>query len=397
MSRTQKIYLVSPREPSGATWLINCFLELGIKTHRVHDNAGLPMWIADGNGNYVLNKDEDILKKWLPVLTEKEKFIFNKKIEVIWTHDFPLKNKYNKNDKIIFFIRDPRDSLYSRYKRENPDFNYEIFLYFIDENSLLDKIDNWCLFNKAWSNFKDKHIIKFEDYKKEPLITLQKAVEFCGLAFSGDILERAVNNSSFEKAKNAENRYRQLNPNDCQIINRSGKSGEWQTNEEIMRLNYIIESKTAYWLDYYGYKRNPGVNNSAIANFSPASKFISFIKNIHLPETCNSTNYDEIKKIMISINNFIFALTPELIARAKIRNYEAEKLLYNIADFANNYSSFAQKSASNSYSLFGDGRFFNLKCIANRLKNEKITRSDWLTIVKAGFNKIAQIIKRVNK
>ena len=140
MKGRKKVVIASPREPCGATWLINCFLELGILTYRGRQED---MWHVEG-AKYFLIENENILKKWLPSLTRLEHFYFIEDIEVEWVHEWPTKRF--DNCQIIFFFRDPRDALYSGYRRESPNMSYSEFLGFLNPVSLLDKVETFYFF-----------------------------------------------------------------------------------------------------------------------------------------------------------------------------------------------------------------------------------------------------------
>ena len=134
---TTKLYLASPAEPSGAAWLINCLLELGIKVShkpvvdnvwRQADPAPPPdhMWQCNSDGSYRLHPKAQLLKKWLPALSRIESFSFREEIEIEYLQDLPALRQVG--EPVMLFVRDPRDSLYSMYCRLRPALDYEEFL-----------------------------------------------------------------------------------------------------------------------------------------------------------------------------------------------------------------------------------------------------------------------------
>ena len=97
---TTRVDLSSPAEPSGASWLINCLLELGIKvSHKpVVDNVWRHaeptpppdhMCRTAADGSCRLHPKAQVLKKWLPVLSSIESFFFRDDIEVEHVQDLP--------------------------------------------------------------------------------------------------------------------------------------------------------------------------------------------------------------------------------------------------------------------------------------------------------------------
>ncbi len=251
-----KIFLISPREPSGATWLINCFLELGIKTSR--ETLG-DMWMPIAGGGYVLNPVENHLKKWLPILARQEVFHFPRNIEVQWAHHWP--KRQHAGHRIVYFVRDPRDALFSRYRRESPDLSFQEFLDFPDPQTLLDKASNWCLFNELWLSQPDIRAFRFEDYKQDARRTLEAVLGFIDLHVDEPALLRALDASTFEKAADAEKKYRAENPDDLQLINRASQVGNWRASDDAASIAAIADRASAL-LARFGYDAGSGGEGS---------------------------------------------------------------------------------------------------------------------------------------
>jgi len=222
--KVNKIILASPKEPCGATWLINCLLELGVMTYR---DCPLALWVPFGAG-FVLNRHNNHLAKWLPVLGGRRVFNFRQGIEVQWTHEWP--NTSHQNLKIIYFARDSRDALFSAFKRDSLEFNFDDYVRFPDVFSLLDRIDNHRIHAESWLSLPNVTVVRFEDYKRDAVGTLRYVLSAIGVDVSDVDVERAVNSSTFEKAAAAERRYRERHPEDSRFICRSGTAGEYQNN-----------------------------------------------------------------------------------------------------------------------------------------------------------------------
>jgi hypothetical protein len=221
---TRKIILASPREPSGVTWLVNCFLELGICCYRYHRRH---LYMRRGNREYQ-HPREDILNRWLPALHRHRDngFRFREGIEVEWTHDWP-RRRYRNND-ALFFVRDPRDALYSRYKRDDSDLGFRDYASILDPGSLLDRVDNWCLHARSWLS-RNATVTRFEDYKADAERTLRGVLDHLGIAAYDEVIARAVFESDYEKARAAEERFIGEHPEfQAQRINRSGTVGAWR-------------------------------------------------------------------------------------------------------------------------------------------------------------------------
>ncbi|MFT5429435.1 MAG: hypothetical protein ACI9OJ_000106 [Myxococcota bacterium] len=218
---THQILLSSPREPSGVTWLINCFLELGIRCFRGSSNA---MW-EETSGRSSLRPREAQLQRWLPALGRHAKtgFAFRTDVEVLWHHDWP---DWRHRGRTLYFVRDPRDALYSRYRRDDPDLSFHEYANTLDSYSLLDRADTWTLFTRCWLAKPGAIVCRFEDYKQDAAETLANALEALELAYSDRLIEHAVEFSSFQHARAAEQAYLRDHPDEANVvINRSGKVG----------------------------------------------------------------------------------------------------------------------------------------------------------------------------
>lgn len=324
---SRKIYLVSPREPSGATWLINCFLELGIKTHRV----SVPSMWREESGKFFLNPHQNILKKWLPALSIYNTFEFKQDIEIVWTHEWPI-DKF-KDHQIIYFIRDPRDSLFSRYKRENPDQSFAEFIGFLDPYTLLNKIDNWCLFNRSWLSHRQLKVFRFEDYKKEPHALLKCILEYLNLDFEADLVSKAIDASTFEKAAEAEKRYREENPEDEELINRGGKVGSWKEIEDCKEVISLIEDRAASLMTYFGYSESLRNDENS---YLPNTNWLSFFQSVNFKlEPVGNLSNESAR--LLEVLSFSYLLNKDLIVKSRLRDYEVRILLNSLSEFSNNF------------------------------------------------------------
>jgi len=197
------------------------------------------MWRRE-KGRWLLNPHELLLRKWLPALSDHESFDFRGDIEVQWMHEW-RSDKY-ADSQIIYFVRDPRDAIYSRYKREGSQLTFAEFAAFPDVSTLLDKVVNWKLFNEGWLSHPRLTVVRFEDYKADAERTLRQVLHALGLEYGPSDIDRAVRNSTYDRAAAAERTYRAEHPDDIQIVNRSGRPMEWQTGIIDHNVVALIES-----------------------------------------------------------------------------------------------------------------------------------------------------------
>lgn len=324
---SRRVYLPSPREPSGATWLINCLLELGIKTFRYSPDG---MWRRE-RGRWLLNPHERLLRKWLPALSDHESFDFRDDIEVQWMHEW-RSDKY-ADSQIIYFVRDPRDALYSRYKREGSQLSFAEFAAFPDVNTLLDKVANWKLFNEGWLSHPQLTVVRFEDYKADAGRTLRRVLNAMGLEHGSADIDRAVRNSTYDRAAAAERAYRAEHPEDTQIINRSGRPMEWQAGEIDTDVVVRIEKLCSELLIRLGYP-SPPLKNIAISldrHLSCLRFFGQVILDRPLLEQAgDGPSADDAFSHTV---DFAMTLNPDILTRANLPAYELAQLKASLGEY----------------------------------------------------------------
>jgi hypothetical protein len=255
-----RIIFASPVEPSGASWLINCFLELRVKVgHKPVADAAWrqsaapagSVWQSDGRGGHRLHPRASMLKKFLPVLSRTDTFHFRDDVEVEYVQDLP--DSSHMTDKVLCFVRDPRDSMYSAYRRMRPAMDYDRFLRFPDPDTLLDRPSQWRLWVERWRANPAGSWFTFEDYKQDAAALLRRILDRLQIASSDDEIARAVSASTFEQARQAEARYRPSRGEDGGIVNRSGRVGDWADDAEGRAGAATIESKAGEAMRALGY------------------------------------------------------------------------------------------------------------------------------------------------
>ena len=247
-----KFNLIGPVEPSGLSWLINCFLELGIKS------TLLPEIWEEKSVGCVISEYGKPLGQWLPALSKVEReFHFKPGIGVEWSHDW-LRPEH-LDTRTIFFTREPKTALYSAYKRANVSSgNFEEFLLEIDPQWLLNRMQLWTLFHALWWHHNDIHFFFFDSYKSDPVGTLRNVLE--KLDFNShtptELLE-ATSKSSLEKAKESEKKFKLASKLNSQTFNRSGSIDVENFSEEAHAYSLIDKVCTPTYLQI---KKGESVN-----------------------------------------------------------------------------------------------------------------------------------------
>ncbi|MCL6557019.1 MAG: sulfotransferase domain-containing protein [Burkholderiales bacterium] len=267
---------------------------------------------------------EDILKQWLPVLSERDCFKFEDGVEVQWSHEWPTEELWRC--RVVYFVRDPRDALYSRYRREGASVPFYEYLLFPDAFTLLDKIDHWRAFNECWLPHPNRKLIRFEDSKAAPVAVLKEAIEWLGLVRSDKELIKAVDASSFDRAAQAERRYL-AKCGGKQVINRAGRVGEWRELAAEREAMEKITGRCAPVLRVLGYEApNEGVSLLCSSKF----KRLRYFKTIRLTRQLReaAAGDDESLRLLIS------KLEPALLKAVGLSESETHVLLDTLSEYA---------------------------------------------------------------
>ncbi len=189
------------------------------------------MW-QKRDGLFYLRKTEAELANWLPSLHHKPAFAFRPDIEIQWDHSWPTDRL--ADCKAIYFYRDPRDSLYSRYKRQGAMVGFGDYLDTPEPFILLNKIECNCLHAACWLQHPQVELFRFEDYKKDAESTLRRALDYLKIEASDEAILRALNASTADKAKEVEQTIKASTLSEKhktrlnQTVNQGGIVGRWK-------------------------------------------------------------------------------------------------------------------------------------------------------------------------
>lgn len=115
-----------------------------------------------------------------------------------------------KNTKIIFLVRDPRDTVVSFYQyivkgKSNQTYKGNIHKFIRDKRSRLDTL---VVYYNTWlknrSKFKDFLLVKYEDLKKDTFNELKKIIKFLDTDIKKECLEKSVSFCEFNNMKKME-------------------------------------------------------------------------------------------------------------------------------------------------------------------------------------------------
>ncbi len=300
--RPRRIWIASPVEPSGASWILNCLLELGIVIHHrpVERNVFRRdggMWIEE-DGGVRLHPRAGVLAKWMPALAGKGVHRFRDDVEVIYVQEAPPAEPPAGPG--LTFVRDPRDAIWSAYRRLDPEIDFAAFVGWPNHRTLLDRPANWARFVDGWLARPGVLPLRFEDYKRDDVATLARALDHLELPCSRERIEAAAAASTFERARDAEERYRREHPRDEVVANRAGRVGDYRGRPDLADGLARIEGASAANRSRLGY------DGEANTIAGPALDRDALVA-------------------------FALRLDPELAARARIAAHEARELVAALA------------------------------------------------------------------
>lgn len=337
-----RIILASPREPSGGSWLINCLLELGVRVNlktavdrvfRSVNNMGAPeaMWRPTEDGGWRLHPRATSLQKWLPILSRRETLRFRDGISVFYVQDLPREEFRAAHS--VFFVRDPRDAIQSYYRRIRPGMSLDEFVRFPHPETLLDAIEHWRLFAESWMARDDVHVYRFEDYKADAAALLTRITADIGIDATPEEISGAVFESSYEKARAAEERYRREHPGDDEIAMRAGRVGEWKESPDLSWLSQEIEERTAALLDRLGYAGGDAAARPNGVDSRRQLPRLGFFNQVQLPEAWRAATVNreagasKDSKHLLDTLSRISHIDADAINRARYHTREARLLL----------------------------------------------------------------------
>jgi hypothetical protein len=206
--------LASPELPCGAGWLANCLIELGIPAWKPWNADDRADWHDLGGGRFRYALDGSPWSRVLPALVDGREFRFRLGEAVRVHHVWPT--AYPPADRGVFLVRDPRDALYSAWRRalasgtalpgdegfvefcRSPFFHYPI-----------SRADYLLVFVRVWRRALAEFggtLVRFEDYRADATATLTRALAELGIEAGHAEIARAIQASSVAQLREAERR-----------------------------------------------------------------------------------------------------------------------------------------------------------------------------------------------
>lgn len=301
----REVNLISSRLASGVTFLTNILLELNIKTIFGPDKS-YNFW-EETNGQCTIRNDESyyFYRLYTPAFENKRTFSFDKDIEIYFSHFYEA---CTHDRPIILFVRDPRDAIYSLYKRTNFSEKSDFTTYLTEilstsQTIRMNPVLEWVYFHEFYltlSESKTMLIIRFEDIKAQPEKYVRQVLDFIKVVKTDSEIATAIANSSFDKAKKVMLTTEEITNKKSFNPIRRGKSFEWKEwlspelytyfspcNETAQKFNYelISEHKTPKQIDTY----TPNLQN--LINRIGYDKHINILREVS--QRLNLLKYEE--------------------------------------------------------------------------------------------------------
>ena len=206
--------LASPELPCGAGWLANCLIELGIPAWKPWNADDRADWHDLGGGRFRYSLPGSPWSRVLPALVDGREFAFRLGQAVRVHHVWPT--AYPRADRSVFFVRDPRDALYSAWRRavasggaEPSDEGFAAFCRSPFFHYPIARADYLLVFLRVWRAALAEHggtIVRLEDYRGDAAATLASTLAVLGIEASDAEIARAAEASSVERLQAAERR-----------------------------------------------------------------------------------------------------------------------------------------------------------------------------------------------
>jgi len=259
VSKPCLVQLVSPPFACGVAWLVNALLYLDIRLTNVGFEPG--HWKPEGEEWSISEKAESHLRWHLPVLHQRQRYKFPEAINIRWEHRMDFASEEPRQT--ILYIRDPRDAVYSMYRRNySESITFTKFLCRPDEwpdhfaglfqLPPLETFSYYCWFWLEMGKIMPVKIVKYEDCKEDGQALIHSLLEWLGISRDPTQVAEALTSSGFHNAKKA---MQQMEIQTGKSFNtaRKGAVGEWKSSYNSDELK-LIGSIPIHFISEMGYE-----------------------------------------------------------------------------------------------------------------------------------------------
>ena len=236
-ARDFTVDIVSAQYPCGAAWLANALLELSVPLSHLWGFETCDEWDISGDDEWRYVASHLPWRQTLASLRLGRTFRFRDDIRPRFSHSFPF--ELSRSPRIVLVVRDPRDCLYSEWRRQRQNLGlpksmtFEDFLeypFFGGPTSMVDML--WLHFH-SWLAYRrmrpeEVYVLRFEDWRRDDAGQLRDIARWFGLSPTNEELERATEASAVKHLQAVEEQLLAVDPGARQF-NRRGAPEEWRT------------------------------------------------------------------------------------------------------------------------------------------------------------------------
>lgn len=252
------IEIASPELPCGASWLANCLIELGVPAWKPWGSDDRGHWATSDDGSNRYIGGDNGWSRLLPALRDARTFRFRAnacaRIHHVWPGVYPTAARR------VLFVRDPCDALYSDWRRRRAngesDSDFRIHCRSRYFHYPVSQVDYLRLFLRTWrheAERADVRIVRFEDYRADPLGTLAATIAWLGIEATPSELAHAAEASALERVKAEDRRLHALGVVDTMVV-RGEPPGECARELDAMTIAWLHGefADVRAWLGYEG-------------------------------------------------------------------------------------------------------------------------------------------------
>jgi hypothetical protein len=265
------IDVVSSELPCGAAWLASCLLELNVSIWRFWNVSNDHHWQPYGERRYRYMHRHSPWSRVIPGLTDGREFTFLQTPVPRFSHELP--GAWPCSPRIVLIVRDPRDALYSQWRRMRAQRSVTDFVSWVNE-----KDSRWAcarpraylLYLATWVCFAEQTgasllVLRFEDFKQDGERALKQVISFLGdslLRASSNEITAAVEASTFERLQTTERSMIARGILDTPV-NFRGRAFEYREHfDEKMHAAFALSSSDFLeWLGYAPVDRAPRISD----------------------------------------------------------------------------------------------------------------------------------------
>lgn len=252
MSTPKSFFITSSPFACGITWLVNAFLELGIRGNSLRFKAN--NWRQTANGGWtVTDESREHMLNHLTSVANRPEFKFRDDVQFFWEHRISVADSHCP---VVVVTRDPRDAIFSLHRRwTKQNWIQWDFKEFLERPSEwpehfpglfhLNPIKTYLMFNLIWkraAKFRPVLFVRFEDLKTQPEIELRRIFKFLNINVpSSEALEAAIEACSMGDSRG----------NMGALF--KGEVYEWKRSYDVECLRKFEEPEVAAALELLGY------------------------------------------------------------------------------------------------------------------------------------------------